>query len=284
MEEYRLRLYEKATPPSIDWTQRLSLCRDCGFDGIELSIDESDFRLERLTDLGKKREIWQAVEKTGVPIETMCLSAHRKYPLGSHDEQVRRRSLEILKEALELAGATGVILIQLAGYDVYYEPHDNQTVRFFRENLYRAVELAEEAGIELAFETMETPFMDTVRKAVAYVKLINSPCLRLYPDIGNLQNAAVNYGGSAVEDLRLGAGYITAAHLKETLPGIYRNLRVNSGGHTDYRSCLKELWGQGVRQYTGELWYQGEEDCAAELSRASAFLREQIAFAANSRG
>ena len=48
--------------------------------------------------------------------------------------------------------------------------------------------MAAEKGIVLGFETMETPFMDTVEKAMRYVNLVSSPYLGVYPDIGNLKN------------------------------------------------------------------------------------------------
>ena len=41
--------------------------------------------------------------QAGLPIKTMCLSGHRKYPLGSRDESVRARGLEIMEKAIQLA-------------------------------------------------------------------------------------------------------------------------------------------------------------------------------------
>ena len=38
----------------------------------------------------------------------------------------------------------------------------------------------------LAFETMETPFINTVEKAVYWVNKVNSPYLAVYPDLGNM--------------------------------------------------------------------------------------------------
>ena len=51
----------------------------------------------------------------------MCLSGHRKYPLGSHDKEIQKKSLEIMKKAIDFAADLGIRIIQLAGYDVYYE-------------------------------------------------------------------------------------------------------------------------------------------------------------------
>ena len=40
--------------------------------------------------------------ETGMPIRTMCLSGHRKYPLGSSQPEVSGRGMEIMEKALEL--------------------------------------------------------------------------------------------------------------------------------------------------------------------------------------
>lgn len=275
--QYVLGLYEKAMP-DVSWEEKLELTARCGFDYMEVSIDETDGKLARLDSTPEElAEIQAAIAKTGVPILTMCLSGHRKYPLGSHDPSVRARSLEIMEKAVEFAAAIGVRIIQLAGYDVYYEEGDARTEAYFRENLRRAVLLAAKKGVALGFETMETPFMDTVGKGMAYVNAIGSPYLGMYPDIGNLKNAAVLYGTDVTEDLALGAGHTFAAHLKETKPGLYRDMLFGqSDGHTEYDRCLAVLCGQGVRMFTGEFWYHGEENYEENIQNASAFLREKI--------
>ncbi len=56
---------------------------------------------------------------------------------------------------------------------------------------------------------METPFMDTVKKAMEQVR-INSPYLYVYPDIGNLTNAGKLYHASVDEDLKTGKGHLIA--------------------------------------------------------------------------
>lgn len=48
----------------------------------------------------------------------MCLSAHRRFPLGSEDDAVRAQGLEIMRKAIQFAQDVGIRVIQLAGYDV----------------------------------------------------------------------------------------------------------------------------------------------------------------------
>ncbi len=181
-----------------------------------------------------------------------------------------------MERALELSAEIGVRIIQLAGYDVYYEPGDEDTRKWFTENLGRSVEMAARWGVLLGFETMETPFMDTTRKAAVYVKAVDSPYLGVYPDIGNLKNAAALYGHDVVDDLRTGRGRILSAHLKETKPGVYRGMYLGQGGHTEYGRCLRELCAQGVRTFTGEFWYQDGHDHKAEMRHAAAFMRQAV--------
>ncbi len=276
-QAYRLGLYEKALPDIGDWAAKLTLTAQSGFDWLELSIDESDQRLARLDLPAKKRrEIVSAIHTTGVPISTMCLSGHRKYPLGSHHKKTREKGLCIMRKALELSQELGIRLIQLAGYDVYYEPPDGDTAHYFGESLVQAVEMAATYGVTLGFETMETDFLNTTRKGMRHVSALRSPYLGMYPDIGNLKNASVLYGTDVVADLREGAGHIFAAHLKETRPGIYRDMLFGTEGHTEYVRCIRELWGQGVRMFTGEFWHHGEENYRELLKNAASFLRGKI--------
>ena len=60
----------------------------------------------------------KAVAETGVRVPSMCLSAHRRFPLGSEDDAVRHQGLEIMRKAIQLAQDVGIRVIQLAGYDV----------------------------------------------------------------------------------------------------------------------------------------------------------------------
>lgn len=59
-----------------------------------------------------------------------------------------------MEKTVQFAADFGIPLIQLAGYDTYYEQGSDQTRAWFVENLYRAAEFAARAGVLLGFETM----------------------------------------------------------------------------------------------------------------------------------
>ena len=272
-KEYQLGLYEKSMPNTLTWVEKLNCAKNAGFDYVEMSVDESDAKLQRLYE--DPSEIVEAIKETGVPINSICLSGHRKYPLGASDLKVQEKSLEIMELAIDLAAKLGVRTIQLAGYDVYYEEGNLKTRADFEKNLKKCVEMAAKKGINLGFETMETPFMDTIEKSMHYVNIINSPYLGVYPDIGNLKNASLLYGVPVSEDIMSGKGHIFASHLKETVPGKYREIPFGTG-HTEYVENLKTLKHLGVRMFVGEFWYVNNEDWEDVVKEANIFLRDKL--------
>jgi L-ribulose-5-phosphate 3-epimerase len=194
MRNYRIGLYEKALPTSLGYREMLEEAKGAGFDYIELSVDETDARLSRLEWSDYERNNVLCISrKCGVPFGSICLSGHRKYPLGSNDPAICARGMEIMEKAIRLAEDLGIRMIQLAGYDVYYEPSTPDTARRFADHLELCVKMAAKEGVQMGFETMETPFMDTVGKAMKYVDMANSPYLGVYPDLGNLTNASLRY-------------------------------------------------------------------------------------------
>ena len=80
-----LGIYEKALPHQMDWNQKLKLAKGLGFDFVEMSVDESDERLARLDwDNDEIESVHQAIISNDLPILSMCLSGHRRFPLSWH--------------------------------------------------------------------------------------------------------------------------------------------------------------------------------------------------------
>ena len=276
MKKYLLGVYEKALPNSLTITQKLEEAKKIGYDYLELSIDETPEKLSRL-DWSKDEidEVIFAMRKTGLNIRSMALSGQRKYPMGSMDDLVRAKSMEIIEKAIILADQLGIRIIQLAGYDVYYEESNEKTREYFLTNLSKAVEIASKYGVILAFETMETSFMDTVEKAKKVVEYIDSPFLKIYPDLGNIKNSSIIYGKDVLDDIKTGKNLIVATHIKESIPGHYREIPFLTG-HVNFKECLKSMWNLGVRRYVTELWYIGAEDFRVDLNFAVKTFRDML--------
>jgi len=92
---FRLGLYEKAMPSDLEWQEKILSAKELGFDFIEISIDESDEKLQRLD--WSDSEIYQLrhlCEQHSFPLHSMCLSAHRRFPFGSQDPAIREQAAD----------------------------------------------------------------------------------------------------------------------------------------------------------------------------------------------
>jgi len=268
-------LYEKALPAELSWEERLEAAGRAGYDFVEISIDESDERLARLDwSASERMALRQSIANTGVRIMTMCLSGHRKYPLGSHAPEVRRQGLDILYKAIQFAGDIGLRVVQVMGYDVFYEESDQETAAYFVEGLCQGVRYAEQAGVMLGLENLDTPFVENLRQALAIVHEINSPWLRLYPDIGNL--AAAGY--SPPDELALAEKYVLGVHVKDALPKVIRGVPFGEG-IVPFRESFQALARTGFWGLLGvEIWgdMHAGEDPVISAAAARRFVAELV--------
>lgn len=271
-----LGIYEKALPAGECWLERLELAASLEFDFVEMSIDETDERLARLDWSREQRfSLVQAVAQTGVRVPSICLSAHRRFPLGSEDDAVRNQGLEIMRKAIEFAQDVGIRVIQLAGYDVYYQQANDETRRRFREGLMLAVEMASRAQVTLAMEIMDYPLMNSISKAMGYAHYLNNPWFQIYPDIGNLSA----WDNDVQMELEAGRGHIVAVHVKDTRPGIFKNVPFGTGV-VEFERCFETLKRSGYcGPYLIEMWSESASDPIAEVTAARDWVLARMASA-----
>lgn len=262
----QLGIYEKALPKKYTFKEKIALAKELGFNFIEISVDESDERLARLDwDIATINELKNELNIQDIRIPTMTFSGHRRYPMGSHDEKVREKSMELMKKAIILADRLGIRIVQLAGYDVYYETSDEITKQYFIENLRKALDMAEEYNVMLAIELMDHPFINSVTKYMEYSNLMNSPYLKVYPDLGNISAWPEN---APLYELELGIKNkeIVAIHVKDTLkvkddfPGKFKEVDFGKGC-VDFVSCFRKLNELNYKgPYLIEMWTENFED------------------------
>lgn len=258
---HRVGLYEKALPNELSWEDKLKQTKELGFDFLEISVDESDERRSRLD--WNDEEVYalrHLCEKHGVPLQSMCLSAHRKFPFGSADPAIREQAVIHMEKAISLAYKLGIRTIQLAGYDVYYEPADKVTHQRFIEGMKLSAQLAERSGVMLAVEIMDTDYLNSLSKFEVLSREVNSPYFTAYPDVGNI--SGWNY--DIVTELKLSKSHITQIHLKDTYKvtdeykGQFRDLVIGDG-EVDFNAIfetLKET--ECVVPLVIEMWAQDE--------------------------
>ena len=273
MKAYEIGLYEKAMRNSLSWREKLECAKECGYDYVEMTIDASEEKIARVYSSQEERlEIINDMFAAGLKIRSMSVSALTKFALGDPDDAKRNRGVEILEKSIELAADLGIRVVMVPGYDIYFGESTLETKRMFLENITKATEYAAALGVVLGFETMENEFMNTVGKAMKYVSLVDSPYLKIYPDSGNITNAAVLHSHNVCEDLTLGKNNIVALHLKESKPGIFREVPYFTG-HVPFEGLIETAWKLGVRRYVTELWDVGLDSWKDDIKFANKSMR-----------
>lgn len=269
---YRIGVYEKAVPAELTWEEKFRVCKEAGFDFMEMSVDESDEKIARLDWTDEEiAAVLEAENKTGFRIESITFSAQRRYPMGTL--KWKKEAWEIIEKCIAFAKKMGVRIIMTQGYDVYYEETSDETTKErFYETLEAATMLAASHGVTLATETMmDQEFMNTIEKVMYGVNRINSPYYQAYPDVGNIYNCT----DDVIADIRTGAGHMIGAHLKETVPGKDRGIPYGEG-QVDFPPHIAEFYRQGVRRYVAEFWYDGGDNWKEVLKHNRDFLDAQF--------
>ena len=273
MKHYALGIYEKAFPNTLSMAEKLRAAKKCGFDFLEFSADASDEKLARL-DWEPERiyALKRECERIGLPITTMCLSGVRRFPIGSDREGIADKGVEIVKKAIDFSARIGIRIVQVGGFDVNDDYPSTQTSRKrFQDNLKICTSYAASKGVILGIETMENDFVNTIEKAMHYIKSIASPYLTVYPDTGNINNGTDNLE----RDILIGKGYISAAHLKETSPGVFRDLKFGEGA-VDFDKAIRAYRIIGVNMFNAEFWYDGGDDWLEQAKSAHDFLAAKL--------
>ena len=272
-------IYEKALPKDMGWAERFDAARAAGYDFLEISVDETPERMARLDWSTKERlEFIRASRECGVPVPTMCLSGHRKIPFGSADPAIRAQADEFMVKAIRFAADTGIRVIQLAGYDVYYEPTTRESRERYYAGMERALDEAARHLVTLALEIMDTPFMNSISRYLVLKERLPSPWLLVYPDLGNL----TAWGNDVERELRLGINHIVGIHVKETrpvgpnFPGAFRDVPFGEGT-VDFVHCFKVLH---ELRYAGpflvEMWTEKAADPLKEIALARQWVGERL--------
>ena len=110
-------------------------------------------------------------------------------------------------------------------------------------------------------------------KALGYAHYLNNPWFQLYPDIGNLSA----WDNDVQMELQAGIGHIVAVHVKDTKPGVFKNVPFGEGV-VDFERCFETLKQSGYcGPYLIEMWSETAEDPAAEVAKARDWVKARMA-------
>ena len=195
---------------SLSWEERLTAAAELGYAGIELNID-ANLLLPRMWDQARRQALRALAGERGVAIASLCMNCHWAFNLASPDARVREIGVDLLREAIGLAVDLGAPVILVPACDTQ-EVTTQAPYRLFRSNLARCLAEAERAGVRLAVEAVNKPFLLSTRQIRGLIEELASPCLGIYLDVGNAAGA----GLSPVEEIRAAEGLALACHVKDT--------------------------------------------------------------------
>lgn len=221
----QIGIYEKGLPTG-PLPSMLNAAARAGYDFVEMSIDESPGRLDRLgMDMASRRDLLAAGRHAGCPIRSITVSAQRAWSMGDVDPETRSRSLDILVDAIRLAADIEAPVVQVAGYATFERERSENSYSWFIEGLNKAAVVARSCGVQLGVENVDGEDVITAADALRVVADVDDPAVKLYPDIGNL---AANDLDVVAELLRL-APIAVGFHLKDTRVGVYRRVPFGAG-------------------------------------------------------
>jgi len=267
----KLGIYEKGLHSELSWAEKLEVALQTGFDFIELCIDESDEKIARLEWSQKERqELRKSIERAGCAIPMLSLSATRRFPMGSTDATIRQQGREILRKTIELAADLQMPFFQISTYDVYYEPRTEETGQAFLAGLESLLPLAEKRGVLISMEVMDVPFSNSIAKLLAIVEQLDSPNLRVFADFGNI----CAWEQDLVESLEIGKNQIHGVHLKDSKPGVFRDVPFGEGT-VDFQAGLTKLHELNYGGlYSVETWCHDAPDYREKLGSIRQWLSE----------
>ena len=166
------------TPGSLQ--EKFQLLRRLGFDGVELDSPSS---LD-------PDEVLRARDATGLKIHGVVDSVHWQSTLSDPDPEIRSRGLEALKTAIRDSHRYGGDTVLLVPAVVNDRVSYGDAYARSQDEVRKALPLAAELKIKIAFENVWNNFLLSPLEAAQYVDEFDSPWVGWYFDVGNI----VRYG------------------------------------------------------------------------------------------
>jgi hexulose-6-phosphate isomerase len=158
--------------------EKFKMLKEIGYDGIDI-----DRRVEH-------DDVKRAQEESGLIVHGVVDYDHWNVPLSHPDPAVRARGLDVLKTSLRdskaYGGSTVLLVVGIVNKDISYADAYQRT----QEEIRKALPLAAELGIKIAFENVWNMFLLSPLEMAKYIDDFQSPWVGAYFDIGNV----VNYG------------------------------------------------------------------------------------------
>ena len=157
--------------------ERFRLCKDLGFDGVEL-ISPADFPIESLR---------KASRATRMPIHGVVNDRHWEVRLSAADPATREEGRAVLERAVCDTRALGGHSVLLVPGVVNDEATHEQVWSRSIAEIRRVLPLAASLGVRVLIENVWNGFCETPEQMRDYLDDVGSPWVGAYYDVGNSQ-------------------------------------------------------------------------------------------------
>ena len=242
-------------PEKMTLRQALELCKDAGFEGVELNFDEKGEISPEASDRDL-HAIGQMVRAIGLQISGLCSFLFWPYSLTHEDPKKRQRGLELAFQMIRACKALGTENLLVVPGSVYapWVP-DAPPVPFdvcerrAKEAIRQLLPEAEKAGVYLNIENIfVNGFLHSPQEMIQFVDSFQSDRVRVHFDTGNIMQYHF-----PEHWIRLLGRRIKNVHLKEASKKVnefnLNTFRPLLDGSTNWPAVLEALDQIGYRGY-----------------------------------
>jgi L-ribulose-5-phosphate 3-epimerase len=165
-------------PKSLPVLDRFQLARDAGFEAIECPTMPEPSRAE---------ETLAASRKTTLPIHSVMNQEHWRSPLSSADPAVVEKSMDGMRTSLHNAKLWGADTVLLVPAVVNPETTYQQAWDRSQRQIRKLIPLAQELQVIIGIEEVWNKFLLSPLEFARYVDEFQSPWIRAYFDVGNIE-------------------------------------------------------------------------------------------------
>ena len=175
-----------------DYASQFALAKKCGFDGVELSLDEEGEVSLSSTEADISK-IAASAKEEGIELYSIASGLYWRYAYTSEDKAQREKAKDITKKQIEIAalagcdtilvvpGATGVDFAPALGVVAYDDAYKRA-----QEALCELAPYAETCHVSIGVENVWNKFLTSPLEMKTFLEAINSPYVGSYFDVGNV--------------------------------------------------------------------------------------------------
>ena len=187
-----INLWALPYPDKMTLQECFELCKDAGFDGVEVNYDEKGDLSPKASD-ADLHAIGEMAKTMGLAISGVCSFLFWPYSLSHEDPKKRQRGLEFAVDMIRTAKLLGTENLLVVPGSVYAKwVPDAPPVRFdvcdrrAKEAMRKLIPVAKQAGVTLNIENINVNgFLHSPQEMNQFVDSFRSDRVRVHFDTGN---------------------------------------------------------------------------------------------------